>query len=537
MREATMNLSHHGLGSKGTRAIAIALVSNAFITNLNLDDNRVLAEGVADVVEMLKENCFIQELNLSNNHLEQAGAATISRLLVDNVTLRSLKLSGNMLNHASVKNLAEALAVNGKLEDLDLSHNEFCEKAGEQLGQMLAGNSGLEVLDLSWNYIRLKGAVALSAGLKVNSTLKVLNLAHNGFSNEGSLALREVLKFNSTLTHLDISSNRIGNEGAGMLAKGLEVNQTLQVLQLSQNPINVEGALNLVTSIRKNPGTKLTELNIKNVLVNEKFLVLLKATRKELRGLQVHFGGVTGAIVKKLEQRPDPMKVVQKFLDKRKLRMWDFFRNMDKDGTMIIPVSEFRRALKNQTSIPLDKALIEELVRKLDSKGTGTVDYRDLVDTRKQMVRDERRLVRQEKSRKRKQRHRSERLLRTFKTAVKTVTPHGSALMSQEPGGPRQVSAAPPLSSQPQDKASRGSQQTAPTFSADGASASQLAPELAPEAREGTATTSPDASSTPQPETITTSYSTIAGVRKQGTKSHPAKGHLRKQQRRTRLQK
>ncbi|XP_029441963.1 leucine-rich repeat-containing protein 74A-like, partial [Rhinatrema bivittatum] len=137
MREATMNLSHHGLGSKGTRAIAIALVSNAFITNLNLDDNRVLAEGVADVVEMLKENCFIQELNLSNNHLEQAGAATISRLLVDNVTLRSLKLSGNMLNHASVKNLAEALAVNGKLEDLDLSHNEFCEKAGEQLGQML----------------------------------------------------------------------------------------------------------------------------------------------------------------------------------------------------------------------------------------------------------------------------------------------------------------------------------------------------------------------------------------------------------------
>lgn len=36
----------------------------------------------------------------------------------------------------------------------------------------------------------------------------------------------------------------------------------------------------------------------------------------------------------------------QDYLDRRKLRLWDFFRNIDKDGTMHVPVSEFRKAVQ-----------------------------------------------------------------------------------------------------------------------------------------------------------------------------------------------
>lgn len=34
------------------------------------------------------------------------------------------------------------------------------------------------------------------------------------------------------------------------------------------------------------------------------------------------------------------------YLDERKLRLWDFFRNIDKDGTMRVPVADFRRAVQ-----------------------------------------------------------------------------------------------------------------------------------------------------------------------------------------------
>lgn len=34
------------------------------------------------------------------------------------------------------------------------------------------------------------------------------------------------------------------------------------------------------------------------------------------------------------------------YLDERKLRLWDFFRNIDKDGTMRVAVADFRRAVQ-----------------------------------------------------------------------------------------------------------------------------------------------------------------------------------------------
>uniref|UniRef100_A0A8D0BUB1 Leucine rich repeat containing 74A n=1 Tax=Salvator merianae TaxID=96440 RepID=A0A8D0BUB1_SALMN len=70
MDEPVMNLNHHGLGPKGTKAIAIALVSNTTITHLELEDNWILAEGTTYLVQMLRENCYIQEM-VSNLYCSQ----------------------------------------------------------------------------------------------------------------------------------------------------------------------------------------------------------------------------------------------------------------------------------------------------------------------------------------------------------------------------------------------------------------------------------------------------------------------------------
>ncbi|XP_039394967.1 leucine-rich repeat-containing protein 74A isoform X4 [Mauremys reevesii] len=394
MEEPYMNLNHHGLGPQGAKAIAIALVSNTTITHLELEDNWILAEGVTCLVQMLRENCYIQELNVSNNHIGTEGAEAISRMFLDNISsLRAVQLSGNNFREETAQYFAEALVGNYRVKELDLSHNEFSEKGGEHLGQMLANNEALEFLNLSWNHLRMKGAVALGAGLRVNGTLKILDLSWNGFGNEGALALGEALKLNNILVKLDISSNHINNEGAGKLAKGLEVNGNLKILKLSHNPLTVEGAVALVTSIRKNPKSKMEEINISNVLVNGSFLKLLDVVCQVHPELDVIYGGVRGFISKKPEQRPDPMKLIQ------------------------------------QSRIPLDRAQIGELVHKLDRHQTGMVDYRSLVDTQKQMVRDQRWQLRREESRQKKEKHKSEHVLQTFKTAVEMVTSRSSLVM------------------------------------------------------------------------------------------------------------
>ncbi|XP_043929414.1 uncharacterized protein LOC122803792 [Protopterus annectens] len=87
--------------------------------------------------------------------------------------------------------------------------------------------------------------------------------------------------------------------------------------------------------------------------------------------------------------------------------------------------------------IPLDRFQIEELVQRLDKDKTGMIDYRGLADTRKQMMRDYRRQLRREESRLKKEKHKSERVLKTFQSAVEMLSPHSSAVLS--PGQKVQV--------------------------------------------------------------------------------------------------
>ncbi|XP_062295757.1 leucine-rich repeat-containing protein 74A [Scomber scombrus] len=436
----TMTLTHHGLGHLGCKALAIALVTDMHINTLELADNNIQAEGAKYLVEMLRANFTIQHLDLSNNHLQSAGAEYVSIMLLDSISIKSMKLSGNGFADDDAKYFADALSTNSRIKQLDLSHNEFCGRGGEHLGQLLANNEGLEVLDLSWNHLRMKGAVAFCAGLKVNMMLKHLDLSWNGFGNEGALAMGEALKFNNSLVHLNLNNNRLTNEGVGMLCRGLEANDTLRVLLLAYNSLTVEGALALVNVVKNTPKTALEEINICNVLVNENFVHLLEVTCQEHPSLDVQYGGVGGFIAKKPPKRIDPMKVIQDYLDQRKLRLWDFFRNIDKDGTMRVPVADFRKAVQ-QSSIPLDRYHIEELIQRLDRDRTGMVDYRGLADTRKQMMRDHRRQLRKVESRQKKEKQKSDRILKTFQSAVEAVTPRSSMVIS--PGGAKEDSSGP----------------------------------------------------------------------------------------------
>ncbi|XP_070297645.1 leucine-rich repeat-containing protein 74A-like, partial [Salvelinus sp. IW2-2015] len=294
-QQGTLDLNHHGLGPLGAKALAITLLSDVQISNLELKDNYLLAEGTGYLMEMFKENFTIQSLNLSNNHLQSAGSKHICKMLLDNVSIKSINLSGNGFIDADAKRLADALANNYRLKDLDLSHNQFCDTGGEHLGQMLANNEGLrdagpelEPFEDEWS------------GDTVNVTLKQLDLSWNGFGSAGAQALGEALRHNNTLVHLDLSNNRVSDEGTALLCNGLAANDSLRVLRvvsdegtallcnglaandrlrvlrLAHNPLTQMGALTLLNSVRYNPKSALEEINISTVLVNEAFVELLE---------------------------------------------------------------------------------------------------------------------------------------------------------------------------------------------------------------------------------------------------------------------
>ncbi|XP_044518037.1 leucine-rich repeat-containing protein 74A [Gracilinanus agilis] len=376
MDETHMNLNHHGLGPKGCKAIAIALVSNTSITRLDLEDNWILEEGALSLMQMLHENYYIQELNVSDNHLDSKGAQIITDFLSENTSsLWSIQLAGNDFKDDTAAMFCNALTANYRIKVLDLSHNLFSEKGGELLGQMLVLNEGLQTLDLSWNQLHLKGAVALSNSLRVNITLKTLNLSWNGFGNEGAQALGEALKINATLAQLDISSNHIYNDGAIKLGKGLELNETLRILKMSQNPVTVDGALAMILSVKKNPKSRLEDIDISNVLVTEGFVKQLEGVFAVHPELDVLYGEVTGTISKTVSL-PIAFKVIKAYVEQNKTNMFEFFKSINHLGTPKMPVAEFRKALTLQNKVHLNRPQIRELIKKLDPDETGIIDYR-----------------------------------------------------------------------------------------------------------------------------------------------------------------
>ncbi|KAB0399798.1 hypothetical protein E2I00_002661, partial [Balaenoptera physalus] len=327
MEESYVNLNHHGLGPRGTKAIAIALVSNTTVVTLELADNCITEEGILSLVEMLQENYYLQEMvlcpvlpvpttmlrNISDNDLGLEGARILSEFLQNNTSsLFSLQLSGNNFKEESAELFCQALSTNYRIKSLDLSHNQFSDKAGEYLGQMLALNVGLQSLDLSWNHLYIQGAVALCSGLRANVSLKKLDLSMNSFGNEGAAALGEVLRLNNSLAYLDLSSNNISNEGLSKISKGLELNESLKVLKLYLNPLSMDGAVLLILSIKRNPKSKMEDIDISNVLVSEQFVKILDGVCAVHPQLDVMYKAVQGLSNKKnLFTWTSPVKLIQ----------------------------------------------------------------------------------------------------------------------------------------------------------------------------------------------------------------------------------
>ncbi|XP_078304092.1 leucine-rich repeat-containing protein 74A isoform X2 [Panthera onca] len=350
--------------------------SNTSVVTLELADNCIMEEGTLSLVQMLQENYYLQDLNISNNDLGLKGASTISEFLQRNTSsLLNLQLSGNNFKDEAAELFCQAFSANYRIKTLDLSHNEFSDKGGEHLGQMLALNIGLQSLDLSWNHFYTRGAVALCNGLRTNVTLQKLDLSMNGFGNEGATALGEVLRLNNSLVYIDISSNDISNEGVIKISKGLEFNESLKVLKLFLNPVSMDGATLLILSIKRNPKSKMEEIDISNVLVSEQFVKILDGVCAIHPQLDVTYKAVQGFSAKKeLLLWTNPMKLIQSYADQHQITVIDFFKSLNPNGRMMMSVGDFRKAMIQQDKVPMNPYQVRELIKKLAEK-TGMVNF------------------------------------------------------------------------------------------------------------------------------------------------------------------
>jgi len=375
MQSSEIQMSHHGLGPKGTKAIALALINNTSVLKLNLSDNALEAEGGQYIANMLRENCYITTLDLGENKLGTSGAKSLGDMLHSNVNLKEVFLSGNSFSDKDIEHFTDVMK-DFRLTHFDLSKNCIGEKGGQLLGPAIGANESLEFLNVSWNNLRRRGAIAVAHGLKNNVMLKQLNLAWNGFGDEGAVALGEALRNNTIIQWLDISNNRITAEGAKYLAKGVEGNEGLKHFNVGFNPITPAGACQLLESFGKNSSTVIEHVDISNVRVDEDLWNTLKETKTTLENLKViHQPYLEG------RKKPNPIATLKEWLEHNKhFELVEVFKRFDEEESMEVSKEILFDAFQ-QAHLPFDKTNMELLIDQMDGENKGAVNYTALLET------------------------------------------------------------------------------------------------------------------------------------------------------------
>lgn len=358
------------LGPLGLKACAVALVDTFAIHTIDLTDNGLGPKGAAYIAEVLRENIFIKCLILADNALGGEGVESLAKVITKLDNLTSLDLSGNGLGDKEAEQVRPLIEETTKLTELNLSHNEFREAGGKIIGDALFWNDTITSLDLSWNHLRRKGALKIAESLQKNAGLTHLDLSWNGLHLAGCRALGKALEKNVTLTDLDLSSNRVDKECLDTMLKSLRKNIKLKTLKLGSNPLRPEDALVLLIFLQQFPTSGLTNIDLRDQLVDEPFLRMLSEL-KEGRDLDVTYGRVRGATMDCMDETEGslmdegPVVVFTEFGSIVHVDVMAILREIDYTDDCAINQEKIQYGLK-ELYLPLSDRCLELMVKRLD---------------------------------------------------------------------------------------------------------------------------------------------------------------------------
>ncbi len=377
-----MEIRHRALGPTDVKALSVTLLSNPYVTWLDLHGNQIGSGGARHLSELLQENSFIRNLALANNDIGNSGLFSLCVALESNTSLKMLNVFGNCIDEAGANFISSLLRSNSDLEELNISHNRIGRLGGSILGQALSTNSTLRVLDVSWNHIRLDGAERLCASLQSNIGLEVLNLRFNGLDIDGCVGFEHSLPQNKKLVALDISSNRIDIHGLRRLSAGLKKNRSLEVLHIGDNPIRKDQTVTILRALQKSSTLPLRELHLAHIPVDLRFVEELEALR-ESRDLQVTHDVISQSRRQDADTNGysyvlDPLLKLMIHVQENNMRLLDIFAKMDSNNDGRVDFEELLKGLEHAdvTTSTMD---VKALLKKLDLNSDGLIDFHEFV--------------------------------------------------------------------------------------------------------------------------------------------------------------
>lgn len=253
-------------------------------------------------------------------------------------------------------------------------------------------------LDVSYNKIQCEGLRCwgyrgIQSMLKVNTGLLNLSLAWNGIDSDAAKLLGNGLSENNTLAVLDLTGCRLNAAGIMNLLMCGKDNTNLKSLLIKDNPITNADLILIIKAIHSLPDSKISFIDAGSVTVSVDFLDMVAEVSKSRPGFVVTYRGtfsqkdLSRNMLETLDLTGgDPLEALIKYTKTRNLRLVDLFARIDTDKSGSVTRQELIHGV-TEMGIPLSIKQMDRLVAKLDKDGDGEIDFAELLDGYKKLMR------------------------------------------------------------------------------------------------------------------------------------------------------
>eukprot|EP01132_Coremiostelium_polycephalum_P009748 gene9748-11973_t len=233
------------------------------LRHLDLSDNKLQKKEVAHLTRFISSSSTLKVLNLSNTKVPVENLREIVVALYSNIYLTEINLDikNNDLGIGGARMLASLGDKISNIQFMDLSENDFGDEGVSVIADGFCANSALKKLVLNGNF---KSSKTKSRAESINSVINLiesecpLESLHLTAGNSKSplkldiLPLIYALATNDSLLELDICGHQMGSKGAIALGKALQTNKTLHTILWDENMTGVSGFAGLLVGLERN---------------------------------------------------------------------------------------------------------------------------------------------------------------------------------------------------------------------------------------------------------------------------------------------
>ncbi|TNJ26435.1 hypothetical protein GMRT_10334 [Giardia muris] len=229
-----IQLKGNAFGEEGLLALSQALVNDARIHILELQDTSLTATSIARLVPLVRGNVGLNTLNLSSNQLGDDGMSSLASLVSVCPRISAIFVQRIGMTSRGIENFVTGLSTMTNIADLQFgslsfAHNHITDTGVPSLLKLLL-TVPITFFDLSHCELTHVGLSELLTGLRSRENqlrLKHLDLSGNELGDRGASALCAFLLHNDTVTSLNLTETCIRDEGAMLLANLLDMNHNI----------------------------------------------------------------------------------------------------------------------------------------------------------------------------------------------------------------------------------------------------------------------------------------------------------------------